>query len=273
MIGPNGPNLDASKTHKLYLALRHSIITGELPAGARFPSEPDLGSLHGVSRVTVRRALVQLEQEGLIRRRPGAGTFVANSQVPRPILTDLSDAFAELIEMGRKSDVRLLSFAFVPASAAVSHALRLRDHESCQRSVRVRLIDGEPFSYLVTHVPSRIGTTYSERDLASTPLLVLLERSGVRAEQAQQTIGATMAAPEVAQALNIDIGSPVLSLTRVVFDRDGRGVEHLHALYRPDRYSFRMELIRSGRAEQRRWMPMRPAPKRQTPVKRRKPSS
>jgi GntR family transcriptional regulator len=109
-------------------------------------------------------------------------------------------------------------------------------------------------------VPSSIGTTYSEDELASTPLLFLLERSGVRTQRAHQTISATIAAPEVAHSLNIDIGSPLISVTRIVFDRDGRGVEHLHALYRPDRYSLKMDLVRSGRAEKRHWTPKRQSP-------------
>ena len=87
------------------------------------------------------------------------------------------------------------------------------------------------------------------------PLLALLERSGAAVERASQTISATLASPDVAEALGLKIGSPLLSLTRVVFGPDGRGVEHLHALYRPDRYSFQMELHRAGEAGERRWSP------------------
>src|SRR6478735_11351716 len=138
MAGPLGPSTDTSKTHKLYLTLRHSIVTGEIPGGAKFPSEPDLGSLHGVSRVTVRRALDHLEQEGLVRRQPGAGTFVANRPETKPFVADLSNALASIVEMGRTTDVKLLSFAFVPASNAIGQALLMSKGESCQRSVRVR---------------------------------------------------------------------------------------------------------------------------------------
>ncbi len=76
------------------------------------------------------------------------------------------------------------------------------------------------------------------------------------AERASQTIGATLAGPDVAEALQLDIGAPLLSLTRVVQDAAGRGVEHLHALYRPDRFSFQMELLRTGTLGERRWKPL-----------------
>jgi GntR family transcriptional regulator len=83
----------------------------------------------------------------------------------------------------------------------------------------------------------------------------LLERSGLTAERATQTISATLASPEVADALQLDLGSPLIALTRVVYDRSDRGVEHLHALYRPDRYSFQFDLVRTGSTGRRRWPP------------------
>jgi GntR family transcriptional regulator len=141
----------------------------------------------------------------------------------------------------------------VNATPAMAEELKLEPNERLQRSIRVRLIDGQPFSYLVTHVPERIGISYSESDLASTPLLELLERSGLVADKAQQIIGATLAGPEVASALDLEIGAALLSMTRVVFEENGRGIEHLQALYRPDRYSFNMELTRTGDDGARRW--------------------
>ncbi len=106
-------------------------------------------------------------------------------------------------------------------------------------------------------MPERIGVTYSEPELASQPLLALLERSGVSVERATQEIGAVLASPEVAGALEIEIGSALIALTRVVYDDGGQGVEHLHALYRPDRYAFRMDLERTGGSGGRRWSPVR----------------
>ena len=172
------------------------------------------------------------------------------------IVADFANALAHLVEMGRRTGVRLLSFGYARPPETIAKALGLAEHERAQHSVRVRLIDGSPFSYLTTHVPERIGVTYSEADLATKPLLELLERSGVRPERATQTIGAALAAPDMARALELDVGAPLIELTRVVIDGDGRGVEHLHAFYRPDRYSFRMDLVRSGEDGERTWSPV-----------------
>jgi GntR family transcriptional regulator len=84
-------------------------------------------------------------------------------------------------------------------------------------------------------------------------LLDLLERAGVKVEHARQRISAALAAPDVAAALKVRTGTPLIELIRVVYDQSGRGVEHLHALYRPDRYTFEIDLVRSGRRE---WSPV-----------------
>lgn len=248
--------VEPHKARRLYLLLRDRLVAGEWPAGTRIPGEFALAAEHAVARVTVRRALDLLVGEGLIERRPGAGTFVRADGLAQPIVADLSNVLGHLAEMGRRTDVRLLAFAYVTPPAAVAEGLGLSVGERTQRSVRVRLIDGQAFSHLTAHVPERVGATYSDADLATQPLLSLLERSGVVVARATQRIGAALAGPEIAEALGLEIGSPLLSVTRVVYDAEGRGVEHLHALYRPDRYSFQMDMVRIESRGGRRWNPV-----------------
>ncbi|HEX2539330.1 MAG TPA: UTRA domain-containing protein, partial [Pseudolabrys sp.] len=121
-----------------------------------------------------------------------------------------------------------------------------------------------PFSYLTTHVPESVSVTFTKQELASRPLLELLERAGVKAERARQRISAASASAEVAAALDVPPGSPLVELVRVVLDQDGRGVEHLHALYRPDRYALEFDLVRSGSEEAKGWSPVMAAPRRST---------
>ena len=255
--------IEISKTHRLYLVLKEGIVSGQLAAGHRLPSETDLAARHKLSRVTVRRALDGLQNDGLIRRRPGAGTFIVGDEPSRAIVGDLSNTLAHLVAMGRSTAVKLLAFSYETPPPAIKAALKLTARERTQRSVRVRYLDDVPFSYLVTHVPERIGVTYSERELSTHPLLKLLERSGVVADRARQKITATLAGPDAATELRIGVGMPLISLTRTVFDAGGRGVEHLAALYRPDIYQFEMELTRSGSRNDKRWDPVAvPVPNR-----------
>ena len=251
--------LSEAKARQVYLVLRDRIVSGAFGLGARLPNENDLARSHRVSRVTVRRALAELEREKLIERRRSLGTRVIYRPSSAPLVADITGMLASIAQMGRGTAVKLLSFDYVPAEGALARVLGSAPSELLQRAVRVRAIDGEPFSYLTTHVPERIGVTFSRQELAGRPLLELLERAGLKVERATQQIGAGLATPAVAAALDVKVGSPLIELTRVVFDGKGRGVEHLHALYRPDRYSLAIELVRGGRANAKTWTPVIPA--------------
>jgi len=248
--------LGEAKAKQVYMVLRDRILSGAVGFGARLPTENELAEAHSVSRVTVRRALGELERERLIERRRSAGTRVIYRPSPAPMTADISGVLANLADMGRRTAVKLLSFDYVPAEGSVAQMLRAEPDQLLQRSVRVRSVDGVPFSYLTTHVPESVSVTFTKQELASRPLLELLERAGVKAEQARQRLSAVLATPDVADALDVRTGSPLIELVRVVYDQDGRGVEHLHALYRPDRYAFEIELVRSGADERRAWEPV-----------------
>ncbi len=247
--------ISTSKTHQFYLLLKERITSGALQPGHRLPSEPRLAAAHRLSRITIRRALDGLARDGLISRKPGTGTFVRDTAVASAVVSDLSNMLVHLAAMGRATRVKLLAFSYGAPPPSIAEALKLGPGEATQHALRVRYLDGTPFSYLATHVPQAIGRTYARKDLAVTPLLKLLERSGVVASTACQTISATLAGPEAAAALNVAIGSPLLSLVRIVLDRDGNGIEHLTALYRPDMHAFRMEMLRTGQGRDRHWRP------------------
>jgi GntR family transcriptional regulator len=248
---------DGGKAQRVYLLLRDEILNGARPAGSSLPGELRLAGSFSVSRVTIRRALDGLVRDGLIERRAGSGTVVRASQVSKGAITaDFATLMPQLVEMGRATTARLLAFAYTQPPATVAEALGISPDRRVQRAVRVRLIEGEPFSHLTTYVPEEIAEGYSEADLATTPLFRLLERSGVCVDHATQSISATLATPDVAEALEVSVGAALIALTRVVFDDTGRGVEHLSALYRPDRFRLEMTLNRVGEADSRHWAPV-----------------
>jgi GntR family transcriptional regulator len=258
------------KARRIYLLLKDRIASGDLADGERLPGEFALAEEHGVSRVTIRQALDLLAAESLIEKKSGSGSFVHRpvSKV-RTVLADVANVFAHLIEMGRSTDVKLLAFDYVNPPQQVREALGLDADERSQRSVRVRLVDGVPFSYLVAHVPERIGRSFSREDLASRPLLELIERSGLTSASAKQDISAVLSSPEVAEALDIDVGMPLVALRRVVYDKSARPMEHLQALYRPDRYTLQMNLERTGDEGHRHWSPTAEVYRTERPRRRR----
>lgn len=249
--------MNSTKYHRVYLLLKDAIERGEMPAGTRLPGELVLAQKHQVSRITVRRAMAALADEGLVTRRPGVGTVVLERPMEAAQITaDVSNLLPNFVRMSEESSIKLLEFAYRPASAAVASRLKLAPRDRVQYSVRVRSMQGKPFSYLITHVPANIAQSYDEKALATTSLFMLLERSGVKVDHATQTISATLATEEIAQALDVPVGAPLIALQRVVYDKGGRGVEHLDAFYRPDRYRIQVDLGRAGDSSSRYWQPI-----------------
>lgn len=248
---------DGSKARRVYLLLRDEIMGGIHAVGHALPGELRLAENHGVSRVTIRRALDALVADGLVERRAGSGTVVrAPGSQPTQIIGDFATLMPQLRRMGEETTARLLAFAYGVPPAHVAEALHLPEGARIQRAVRLRLSGGLPFSHLTTHVPEAIAEGYSEADLATTPLFRLLERRGVVVDHARQTVSAVLATPDVAEALEVAVGAALISLTRVVYDAQGNGVEHLSALYRPDRFRLEMTLNRVGGEEDRHWEPV-----------------
>jgi GntR family transcriptional regulator len=257
--GPGGERVDARQPtplyHQIYSILRDEIIDGGYANGDILPSELELTRDYGVSRVTAKRALNELAADGLVSRERGRGTVVRYEAVSAPIRSSVEGLLENLLQMGLKTSVRLISFGYVPASARVARALACDAGAEVQRAVRVRSLEGEPFSHLTTHVPADIGRSYSRGDLASLPLLGLLERCGVIVCSARQTLTATLADARIAPLLEVQIGAPLLRISRTVYDQQARAVEYITGLYRPDRYQYQMDLNRTGGGDRKIWSP------------------
>jgi GntR family transcriptional regulator len=248
---------EGGKARRVYLSLRDEITNGTLLPGARLPGEHKLAANFDVSRITIRRALDALAMDGLIEKRAGTGSIVLRVAADEQrIAADFATLIPQLVEMDRTTTVRLLSFSYAAASEAVAKALGIETGAKVQTAVRVRSFGDQPFSHLTTYVPEGIAETYDEADLATQPLFRLLEKSGVAVDSAHQSVSAALALPNVAEALNIAVGSPLLFVQRVVRDNKGRGVEYLSALYRPDLFRLEMGLARVGAGETRHWEPV-----------------
>jgi GntR family transcriptional regulator len=241
--------------HQIYLILRQQIMDGLHEYDALIQGEQELGETYDVSRITAKRALDELAAEGLVIRERGRGTRVRYRPKARTYKASMDGLLENLIAMGLETEVNLLSFEYVPASEEVAAALSCPIGQEVQRSVRVRSVEGQPFSFLTTFIPADIGRHYGAEDLADKPLLSLLERSGIQVDAASQAISATLADAEVAGNLGIEAGAALLKINRIVRDRGGRPVESITALYRPDQYQYRMVLSRVRGEMHNTWTP------------------
>ena len=228
--------------HRIYTVLNEQIHDGEFPPGTRLPSEIELARQFDVSRVTIRRTLDQLERHGMVERHQGRGTFVRVDRATEPVRAEVAGLVENLLAMGLRTRVKVLHHAFEPAPAPVAERLEIATGTVALHTVRLRSYKGEPFSYAVTWLPEAVGRTFSRKDLASKPLMRLLARAGAAPAEASQKVFARGAGAKVAELLGLKVGAPLLGIERTVRDAQGRPVEHLRALYRPDRYEFEMNM-------------------------------
>jgi len=194
--------------------LRRRIVSGELLHGAVLPSEADLSAAHQASRVTIRRALEALREEGLVESRQGFGWLVAADPVTQD-LTRLSTIDGQLEAAGIRSERRVVSFRFRRAPRQV------RDHlggGSVLEVVRLHLADDRPFARVTVWCPEELGASLSRDDVERSAFLVQLP---VDLGGATQTIGADAASGSDAELLDVPVGSPVLVAERVTLDRSG----------------------------------------------------
>ncbi|MBX3600172.1 MAG: GntR family transcriptional regulator [Rubrivivax sp.] len=249
-----GASLPLPKYHQVYLVLREQLQEGRFADG--LPGELALADQFGVARVTVRKALAQLEDEGLIERAPGRGTM-PRAPAPAPARAAgarLTGLLENIVNVGLRTSVKVLECSTVPAGTAVAAALQLAPGTPVQQARRVRSTAQGPLSLITTQVPASLARGFGARELARKPLLVLLEEAGVHIGSAVQTISAQLADAATARHLDVPVGSALLAVTRLVRDGDERPVQWLHGLYRPDRYQYRMQLSRVGGIDAKLWV-------------------
>ncbi len=241
--------------YQIETILRRQILSGELPPGSPLPSEGSLGQEFNVSRITVRRALSILEDDGLILRQRGRGTFVTDK--PRGIDTSrFSGSMEDLISLGIHTEAKILEFQMVDAPEVVRQKLNLEEGAKVLRIEKVRLVEGKPFSYVINYLPEKIGEQISAADLSLKPLLMVLEDDlGLKADGAIQVIEATVAEPEWAHMLDVRVGDPLLKAERTVFDAQDLPLEYVWVLYRADKYNFTVRLKRKRSEKSVGWAP------------------
>ena len=244
------------KYHQVYLVLKERLREGDFTDG--LPGELALMKRFDVSRVTVRKALELLAAEGLVTRQAGRGTHptdnrqgLASAEARRAGRTGLLD---NLVSISLGTRIKVLDLETVKASSVVAEALELTVGAPVQKAIRVRSTKHGPLSHITTYVPADLAAHFGRRELGREPILVLLEKSGLRLGRAQQHISARLADADTARALDVPVGSALLAVRRLVYDQNDKPIQWLHGLYRPDRYEYEMKLSRVGDIDARVWV-------------------
>ncbi len=247
--------------YQLEILLREKINSGVYAQGDQLPTEDDLIAEYGVSRITVRQALATLAGEGLIERRQGRGTFIAERRARTNLVEgrfegviNLTGSLDELIAMGQKTPVKVLDINLIKADAQAAKLLGLQLGDPVSRVERLRLLDDKPYGLLVNYFPAEIGVRLTAEDLSQGSVLEQLEtKIGLRLYKGIQQITAALADPYVAGRLEIPVGSALLSIENTIYSAEEKPVEYVRVLYRSDLYRYRVLLTRNPvRTEKRR---------------------
>lgn len=220
--------------------IESAIVDGTVPAGARIDNEVALGERLGLSRPTIRRAIQELVDKGLVVRRRGIGTQVVHGGVTRKV--ELTSLFEDLTDTDRKPSTRLLELEIIEASGAIAERLSVEVASPVLHLRRLRLADGVPIAMLENYLPEEFCDLTGE-DLTTFGLYQLLRSRGVSIRVARQRIGARSGTLEEVKLLELDRHGAVLTMDRIAYDNGAKAVEFGHHSYRPDLYSFDVTLV------------------------------
>lgn len=224
--------------------LRTRIHAGAYAPHERLPSESDLMAQYGVSRITVRQALGELEKEGVLFKVPGKGAYVSK---PKPFqqLARLQGFAEAMREHGHEIYNRLLSVRTLSADDTVAERLRVAVGAPVTELRRVRVLNREPVSLDVTYVAPHIGERLAREDLATRDVFVILEHDyGIALGHADLAIDAHLPAPEIAVLLELPAGQPLLRIERLTHDRTGTPIDFEYLYCRSDNFQFRLRVAR-----------------------------
>lgn len=224
--------------------LRHEIsmkqAEGEL---YQLPSENELAAQHGLSRATVRHALDLLEREGWIYRQKGVGSFAPVRRVEQD-LTQLVSTTEDMRRRGWSLVTQVLDLRQVPAPPHVAQALEIPQDAPVYELCRLRVVNNTPLSIQDAYLPVALCPNLGENDLTGSLYRLLETRYGVRLWTGQEILRARGATVREAQLLGIPEGAPVMYAERVTYAADGVPAEYLEAVWRGDRYDFKVTLAR-----------------------------
>lgn len=223
--------------------LRSQIEQGILKPGDLLPTEKALGEQLGVSRITIRQALKNLTDAGLVERRRAKGTFVAYPRTVVPFVRNqLRGLTEELSRDGLLVRSKVLTQEVVPAAGEAMHAMQVPANTPLFLIRRLRSVQNIPIVIETSYHPHARFPELLEMDLNNRSIYEILEsKYQARPVQATDSFFAEIASKEVAQLLEIETGAPIMNFKRIARDRQGEIMEFTFSIYRADYYQFVIE--------------------------------
>ena len=219
---------------QLFLVLRDEIARGAIPAGDPLPTEQELCDQFGGSRITVRRALADLADQGYITRRQGVGSFVRQHNATARQF-DSRSYMDELRQIHFESNPDVLEFDLTGAPQNISDQVGFTGDVLHIVRIRRERRTGEPLLVTEAWLPATLAETVTAEKLVHAPMYRLFAEAGVTLERVQHEFIAEIAGPRSAQLLDVAIGDAVQRVNRLAFTAGGRPHHYLSILLSPSR--------------------------------------
>ena len=218
------------------------VTSGELQADERLPSESELCGIYSVGRNTIRRAISELVNDGVLRTVPGVGTFVVDQRLDKT--ADYLFGFTQEMKLlGRKVTSDVLEAKIIPADTFLSRRLQVQLGAEIVFLNRVRLMDGEPTAIERSYLPHVLCPGILKFDFSKESLYEILSTVyDKRPDHAEQVIEASLAAPEVSKLLGLKSPAVVFVFRRETRMASGQVVEYVDSELRADRFRFHTNL-------------------------------
>lgn len=237
--------------------IRECIAGGVFAQDDQLPSESRLVERFGVSRITIRRALQTLENEGLIYRRQGLGSFVRDQQLHQGLVR-LTDFAEDMRAAGLVAESRIVHQAAEPADERIAERLGIDPGIQVMRLDRLRLGDSEPIAFDRTWLPMFFAQLLEGRDLGRETIYSVMERDySIRVERGRFRMEAVNAPADIGQLLSVPWGRALLLIERVTYTDADRCVYFQQRFYRSDRVAYELELKRGDAAYSAAGLPIR----------------
>lgn len=229
----------------LHIQARQHLLTliddGTYEPGEQLPSESDLATELGISRPTLREALFNLEQEGVIVRKHGVGTFVTPEYGERlgSGLERLESVLALADREGMATEMRGLSVQRIPADEQIAEKLAVESGTPLTCVRRTIAVDGRPAAYLVDYAPAEVLPREAlDGSFSGSVLDLLVRRNNIRVREALAEITAINADAVLAEQLGVEPGQALLMLTETLFTEEHAPIEFSRNYFLPDLFEF-----------------------------------
>jgi len=240
-LGTIDADLPLPLYHQIYSQISEKIRLGDIPTGSIIPSENQLAEALSVSRITVKRALNELADAGLVSRRRGRGTVViANTDLN--FHESLSDYVENVARLRRITEAEILGREDVTADETLAKRLQVKTGDAIEKITHRLSLKNSILSYVETFIPETFSKGFSQSDIEREPILTLLIKSGINIRRAEQRLFAVAATSHIAKMMDVDVGAPLLKIHCIMVDADDRPVEDIYAWYHSDRYQYQMTL-------------------------------